>query len=45
MVPEFKKLSEQFLWKTGNISVNITFINYSCSYCLGACWIQRAFAL
>lgn len=45
MVTELEKLSEQFLWKTGNMSINIAFINYSCSHYLGASLIQRAFAL
>lgn len=45
MVTELEKLSEQFSWKTGNMSINIAFINYSCSHYLGASVIQRAFAL
>lgn len=44
MVTELEKLPEQFLWKTGRISVNIAFINYGCSHYLGASLIHRAFA-
>lgn len=43
MVTELEKLSEQFLWKTGNISVNIALINYSRSHYLGVSLIQGAF--
>lgn len=41
MVTELEKLPEQFLWKTGRISVNIAFINYGCSHYLGASLIHR----
>lgn len=40
MVAEFEKFSEQFLWKTGNISVKTASIDDS-SYCLGASLIQE----